>query len=605
MRAVAVEKVQESQRSTVPTSGCVSPAFQSSFDNAGYSAPTLFRKASCSCGGGCSSCQTRSNLNVSHPNDPAEIEADQIADTVMRMSIDDARPDPRLTNTPGSINRKCSSCEEGNETDDLRHVMRKAESTNTPANTSSSAMKGLNSSGRALDQQTRSFFEPRFGRDFGNVRIHHDANATELAQGLGAKAFTIGRDIVFGGGQYAPETETGRRLLAHELTHVLQQGPVGADTADADNNAPVHIAQKGIGDVIHRELVIEPTEDTTDPAHDMPIETQRDIVRDLVLQLCPGFDVPESSPLRVEDIAGTCEGLQGGLSTPHTGCCCLCVLTAPGAARWKIVVSQNDSPHTVEGTHTVVINPSGSPIESMHWTDSTGAGERMVNRPRVITFGHELCGHAALMEIGSHPSHANRASSDVHDPTIRVEREIWAEQGLPASDRRGLAAGGQHRGESVYRITLDRFPLNASDPAQLPSSEQADLAELKRFSSSGNWFIEVHGHSDNAGSSSARQDISNSRATSVRNDLAASANGPNYTFVKVEGHSNNQPVSGASADQLRRVDVILSLFRAGVPTLPPSSSPVAHVGPDDPVKHAANMLSADPCISHLAGVSGL
>jgi hypothetical protein len=606
---------QTNVRTSKTARDIVTPNSDFSPTSSSFSSSVIHRKASCACGGGCSACQAKSNLNVSQPNDPAEIEADQIADKVMRM-VGKPAPGIKASNSPDTIHRKCDTCEEEDEKEIAGPVMRKeylasVASTHPPVNTPSSMRNVLNSGGQSLEIQSRSFFEPLFGHDFSHVRIHDDAHATALARGVNAKAFTLGRDIVFGGGQYAPDTAVGRRLLAHELTHILQQGATGAKAAahSADgggNNSPVHVAQQGIGGgMIQRDVVIEPTDDTTDPAHDMPVENQRDIVRALVQQLCAGFDVPASSPLRVEDIGGTCGDLQSNMSAPHTGCCCLCVLTAPGAARWKIIVSQNDSPHTDESSHTVVINPSGSPIESLHWTDSSGAGERMINRPRVITFGHELCGHAALMEIGSHPAHAGRVADDVHDPTIKVEREIWGEQGLPASDQRGLAGGGRHRGESVYRLTLDRFPSDVSDPSRLPSSERSELAELKRFSSSGSWVIEVHGHSDDAGSSSVRQDVSDRRATSMRDDLAASSNGSGYTFVKIEGHSNGQALTGASPGQLRRVDIVLSLFRAGVPTLPPTSSPVTHIGPDDPARHAANLLSADPCINHLATVSGL
>ena len=82
--------------------------------------------------------------------------------------------------------------------------------------------------GRALSNAERVFFEPRFGRDFSQVRIHADSRAAQLAQALHARAFTIGRDVVFGAGQCSPSD--GRQLLAHELTHVIQQGaaPRGA-----------------------------------------------------------------------------------------------------------------------------------------------------------------------------------------------------------------------------------------------------------------------------------------------------------------------------------------------------------------------------------------
>src|SRR5712671_3809831 len=81
----------------------------------------------------------------------------------------------------------------------------------------------LRSSGQALDAHTRSFFEPRFDYDFSQVRVHADAKAAESAQAVNALAYTVGQDIVFGAGQYAPGTNAGQRLLAHELTHTAQQ----------------------------------------------------------------------------------------------------------------------------------------------------------------------------------------------------------------------------------------------------------------------------------------------------------------------------------------------------------------------------------------------
>jgi hypothetical protein len=74
-----------------------------------------------------------------------------------------------------------------------------------------------------LDDYSRTFFEPRFGRDFSGVRIHRDARAAKAAAGLNARAFTTGDDIYFGRDEYAPQTGAGKKLLAHELTHVVQQ----------------------------------------------------------------------------------------------------------------------------------------------------------------------------------------------------------------------------------------------------------------------------------------------------------------------------------------------------------------------------------------------
>jgi hypothetical protein len=83
----------------------------------------------------------------------------------------------------------------------------------------------LNTGGQAIESTTRGFMESRFGgADFSNVRIHSDSQAAHSAHEFGAYAYTLGRDIVFGVGQYAPATQHGKQLLAHELTHVLQQG---------------------------------------------------------------------------------------------------------------------------------------------------------------------------------------------------------------------------------------------------------------------------------------------------------------------------------------------------------------------------------------------
>jgi len=86
-------------------------------------------------------------------------------------------------------------------------------------------IESLRGGGTPLPNQIRALFEPRFGCDFSHVRVHTDLQAAKTAQALNAAAFTVGRDVMFGAGQYAPETSEGRRLLAHELTHVVQQRP--------------------------------------------------------------------------------------------------------------------------------------------------------------------------------------------------------------------------------------------------------------------------------------------------------------------------------------------------------------------------------------------
>jgi len=106
-----------------------------------------------------------------------------------------------------------------------------------PATTGANALVPFKSEppsgrGQPLPESARAFFGPRFGNDFSNVHVHTDAHATESAQQLGARAYTVGRDIVFGAGQYSPETTAGKQLLAHELAHVTQNqrdNAIGSD----------------------------------------------------------------------------------------------------------------------------------------------------------------------------------------------------------------------------------------------------------------------------------------------------------------------------------------------------------------------------------------
>jgi len=98
---------------------------------------------------------------------------------------------------------------------------------NTAASAASSARAATPARDHGLDDRTRAFFEPRFGVDLSAVRVHTDSAAQQSARHLHADAYTVGRDIVFGAGQYAPGTQTGRQLLAHELAHVVQHAAAG------------------------------------------------------------------------------------------------------------------------------------------------------------------------------------------------------------------------------------------------------------------------------------------------------------------------------------------------------------------------------------------
>jgi hypothetical protein len=114
--------------------------------------------------------------------------------------------------------------------------------TDTPSAGLSTVADTLRQGGRPLDPATRAFFEPRFGVDFSAVRIHTDIHAAESARAVNALAYTVGRDVVFNSGQYAPHRDSGRRLLAHELTHVVQQQG-GADGTNVVQRSPLNVTE--------------------------------------------------------------------------------------------------------------------------------------------------------------------------------------------------------------------------------------------------------------------------------------------------------------------------------------------------------------------------
>lgn len=118
-------------------------------------------------------------------------------------------------------------------------LQRQAWSAATPQGIPPIVHEVLRSPGSPLDQGTRAFMEPRFGHDFGQVRVHSDARAADSAQTVNALAYTVGRDIVFAPGRYTPGTGDGRRLLAHELTHVVQQNHADSLAVQAEGIAPV------------------------------------------------------------------------------------------------------------------------------------------------------------------------------------------------------------------------------------------------------------------------------------------------------------------------------------------------------------------------------
>lgn len=135
---------------------------------------------------------------------------------------------PPATSAGGILQRKCACGTHtiaGGECDACAktRLQRRASNRSEPPEVPSVVHDVLRSPGHPLDGATRAFMESRFGHDFNRVRVHTDGRAAESARAVNALAFTAGHDVVFGAGRYAPQTDQGFRLLAHELTHVVQQ----------------------------------------------------------------------------------------------------------------------------------------------------------------------------------------------------------------------------------------------------------------------------------------------------------------------------------------------------------------------------------------------
>ncbi|HTZ40409.1 MAG TPA: DUF4157 domain-containing protein, partial [Syntrophales bacterium] len=176
----------------------------------------LQRKCACGnhtiAGGECAECGKKkrfglqTKLMVNEPGDIYEQEAERVTNQVMTTSMhsDAGGPIPLIHRFSAESNGQMG------------------------VETPNSVYKALALSGDPLEAPLRQDMERRFGHDFARVRVHSGDVAGQSARDVNARAYTVGKNIVFGAGQYAPGTHEGRRLIAHELTHVLQQsnGPV-------------------------------------------------------------------------------------------------------------------------------------------------------------------------------------------------------------------------------------------------------------------------------------------------------------------------------------------------------------------------------------------
>ena len=334
--------------------------------------------------------------------------------------------------------------------------------------------KVLNSPGRPLDGASRAFMEPRLGHDFSQVRVHTDDMAVESARAVNALAYTVGRDIVFGNSHATAGTEQSRALLAHELTHVVQQRQAATASApltfSGDEHSPAeteadHVSERIIkgksgGKVsaqpdssLSRKLNVDkPKDPIANPTGKGLKQTNAQTVEGYLKKLCSGGSVSVNRGNGAVSLAknycptpmpagfvGPPAPAPAELSKEPTGCGCLCDMVG-SANVFTVVVDDTAWPHT---SGRVVTTPS--PNSTKLWGAASVSGKAKNIDPWLV-LGHELCGHAWLAEMGLPDINATRGEGG-HQEAVGRENLLRGEHGIEA---RG-AFKDPYCGESFWR----------------------------------------------------------------------------------------------------------------------------------------------------------
>ncbi len=426
-------------------------------------------------------------LKIGAANDRFEREADHVADRVMRM------PTPAATSpspAPRSIQRTCSACAAGGAPCAKcgREEIQRAPASPSGAGARQSSRTGgtgaarsgvrpsapfasMPAGGRPLSAPHRAFFEPRFGRDFGDVRIHTGRRAAEMAQQVQARAFTFGRDVVFGSSEFAPDSQAGRRLLAHELTHVVQQGHARSLGAGSPPGRTIQRTESTGEPVLQRTLTVNPSASVPAPSGGTatPLTTA---VQGLIDDTCPQgnftVDATTGNVTAGQSNLGTTPGgfcdwagvpyrssvTRADLSRTPVGCGCLCdVVTNSRTTTVDFRAGgPGTSPRSSPGTGRAP-GQGGQRVDPTVRIDPRFQGQyriggRWVDVPFHLLFTHELCGHALPKMQGTHAPRSpippgGTPTHEVH--AVDMERRIAAEHNPPLPRRPDDYAGDARR----------------------------------------------------------------------------------------------------------------------------------------------------------------
>jgi hypothetical protein len=321
----------------------------------------------------------------------------------------------------------------------------------------------LRSPGRPLEGPVRTDMETRLGHDFSHVRVHTDGRAAASAAAVDAQAYTVGRNVVFGQGGYAPSSSSGRALLTHELAHVVQQGggvaPAGPLRVGAANDPAEHAADRAAagggapgtaGATLQRKVVVNP------PAAASQIVGY-------INTICP---ISPAASGTGELSAPACP------AAPPIGCECICDVIADTAKTYTINVVKatiaNKPQKLWDKTTTSVPDTSMGPTtntitNTIDFPDAASDTEfgtfkadgTAVWAPMWRILAHELCGHARLGQTYA-GGPGDRAQ---HDKTIDTENAIAGEHGEPLRGHYADPKPPGKQGESYFNKKGDRSKI--------------------------------------------------------------------------------------------------------------------------------------------------
>ena len=292
----------------------------------------------------------------------------------------------------------------------------------------------LGSTGQPLDEDAKTFFERRLGHDFSRVRIHDDARAAESARAVGALAYTVGTDVVFATGRYAPQSGAGRKLLAHELAHVVQQSSA--------LNAPIPTIDRGASDPFEQaadrlaeKAVSQDSAGAATPSAALAHLPARALQRYSVPGRLPCSEVVDwldtNSPYKPEWAETRCTyDFSGGLTVSSKNVGGGVELTGQGHARLTVTVN------------CPVDRPEWSPArranrdaEVSAWRNMRQTLDAHENEHRKIgrTWKDTLQSRFRAMDVTVTGSDAADARQQLVDK-VRAEQQSWADDAQAAQD---------------------------------------------------------------------------------------------------------------------------------------------------------------------------